>query len=226
VSRFDRILRRTDRGAEGMDASQHDPGAGATAVPAAAASHDADAATADVAATSSAPATGGGEPATASADPEERPLTRRRSRVRRRLRHLQRARELLLRDLGGLVYELHRTPSAPQGAARDELVARKVQRLERADEEIARLGDVLGAHGDVLVVRQPGVGGTCAACGELFASDARFCSQCGERVDRTDASARAAESRVAGEATVADEPSEEQADTRERRVAVNAGDAR
>ena len=29
------------------------------------------------------------------------------------------------------------------------------------------------------VVREPGVGGTCPRCGELHASDARFCAHCG-----------------------------------------------
>ena len=45
-------------------------------------------------------------------EPERRPDARaagRRGRLRRRLRYLRRARELMLRDLGGLLYEIHRT---------------------------------------------------------------------------------------------------------------------
>jgi hypothetical protein len=33
-----------------------------------------------------------------------------------------------------------------------------------------------------MVVREPGIGGTCAVCGELFGSDARFCWACGTPV--------------------------------------------
>jgi len=29
------------------------------------------------------------------------------------------------------------------------------------------------------VLREPGIGGTCPRCGELHASEARFCSRCG-----------------------------------------------
>ncbi|HZB75989.1 MAG TPA: hypothetical protein VE526_07180, partial [Solirubrobacteraceae bacterium] len=42
------------------------------------------------------------------AEADARPLAGRRARLRRRLRYLRRARELMLRDLGGLVFEIHR----------------------------------------------------------------------------------------------------------------------
>ncbi len=42
----------------------------------------------------------------------------RRGRLRRRLRYLRRARELMLRDLGGLVFEIHRTGGGGHGLAR------------------------------------------------------------------------------------------------------------
>ncbi len=112
---------------------------------------------------------------------DHRPVTRRRSRLRRRSRYLTRARELVLRDLGGLVYELHRT--GPGAAPSHPLVDAKVARLRRVDDELRELSDALGATREVLVVRAPGVGGTCPSCGELHASDARYCSACGTRLD-------------------------------------------
>src|SRR4051794_24953679 len=41
-----------------------------------------------------------------------RPTSRRRTRLRRRLRHLRAVRDVLLRDLGGLVLEVHRSGRA------------------------------------------------------------------------------------------------------------------
>src|SRR3954452_22747498 len=110
----------------------------------------------------------------------ERPTTRRRGRLRRRLRHLRSVREVLLRDLGGLVLEVHRS-----GRAGDEgpsqLIAGKLARLDAVTDELRELESVLGEpRGTVL--REPGIGGTCPACGELFGSDARFCWACGAPV--------------------------------------------
>src|SRR3954447_10493058 len=53
----------------------------------------------------------------------ERPTTQRRSRLRRRLRHLRSVREILLRDLGGLVFEIDRSgePSGHQGLVTTKL---------------------------------------------------------------------------------------------------------
>jgi len=105
----------------------------------------------------------------------ERPTTQRRSRLRRRLRHLRRVRELLLRDLGGYVYELHRT-----GAEPDTPVLRdKLARLTTLDVEAAELSERLSDRANGLVIREPGIGGTCETCGELYGSEARFCSNCG-----------------------------------------------
>src|SRR4051795_6540473 len=110
----------------------------------------------------------------------ERPTTARRRRLRRRLRHLRSVREVLLRDLGGLVLEVHRS-----GRAGDEgpsqLIAGKLARLDAVTDELRELESVLGEpRGTVL--REPGIGGTCPACGELFGSDARFCWACGTPV--------------------------------------------
>ncbi len=104
--------------------------------------------------------------------------TGRRGRLRRRLRYLRRARELMLRDLGGLFYEVHRTAGgdlAPHSA----VVATKVERLAGLDAEAAAIEAALGAPRSEAIVFQPGVGGTCDFCGELYGSAARFCSGCG-----------------------------------------------
>jgi len=110
----------------------------------------------------------------------DRPDTRRRSRLRRRLRHLRHVRELMLRDVGGLVYEIHR---APAGEGHGALVELKLDRLAALDAERRELEELLDDRRAVAVLREPGVGGSCPACGEYFASDGRFCSRCGTRVD-------------------------------------------
>ena len=105
--------------------------------------------------------------------------TGRRGKLRRRARFLRRARELALRDLGGLVYEARRREQ--DGG---KLVEEKVQRLGAIDEELHALEAELGTPRGETVLREPGVGGTCPRCGELHASDAHFCSRCGARPDR------------------------------------------
>jgi hypothetical protein len=107
-------------------------------------------------------------------DLERRRLTGRRGRLRRRARYLRRARELALRDLGGLVYEARRREQFG-GALIDE----KVKRLAAIDAELRELEAALGTPAGQTVLREPGVGGTCPRCGELHASDARFCAACG-----------------------------------------------
>jgi hypothetical protein len=110
----------------------------------------------------------------AAEDVERRSATGRRSKLRCRLRFLRRARELALRDLGGLVYEARRRDQ--DGG---KLVAEKVEKLAALDAELHGLEDALGAPRGTTVVREPGVGGTCPRCGELHASDANFCAHCG-----------------------------------------------
>jgi hypothetical protein len=101
----------------------------------------------------------------------------RRSQVRRRLRYLQAVRELLLRDLGGFVAEAHRSPQGLD--AHRPLLEVKARRLETLDGEVRELEARLGRPYTGTVLRRPGVGGTCPACGELHGSEARFCSRCG-----------------------------------------------
>ena len=130
-------------------------------------------------------------------DLERRGATGRRSRLRRRARFLRRARELALRDLGGLVYEARRREQ--DGG---KLVEDKVARLAALDSELGGIEATLGMPRGQTVIREPGVGGTCARCGELHASDARFCSHCG--VNLEEAAAQAAEKARAEEAARAE----------------------
>jgi len=116
---------------------------------------------------------------------------RARGRARRRLRYLRQLRDLQLRDLGGLVFDLYRF-----GEQREALVRGKLDAIIATDKEIATLETRLGLAppGRVLEIRQPGVGGACASCGAFHASDARFCSTCG--VELTVATAAAAAGRA------------------------------
>jgi hypothetical protein len=123
-------------------------------------------------------------------DLERRSGAGRRGKARRRVRFLRRARELALRDLGGFVYEAQRRDQ--DGA---KLVKEKVQHLGVIDAELQALEAELGTPRAETVLREPGVGGTCSRCGELHASDARFCSRCG-----LDLAAVAAEEPAASEA--------------------------
>ncbi len=124
-----------------------------------------------------APVRADGSPLPAGVTPEDLALRSgagRRGKVRRRARFLRRARELALRDLGGLVYEAHRRDQ--DGA---KLIAEKVQHLGVIDAELRALEVELGTPRGETVLREPGVGGTCPRCGELHASDAHYCSRCG-----------------------------------------------
>jgi hypothetical protein len=124
-----------------------------------------------------APVRADGSPLPAGVTPEDlerRSGAGRRGKLRRRVRFLRRARELALRDLGGLVYEAHRRDQ--DGG---KLVKEKVQHLGVIDEELLGLEAELGTPRGETVLREPGVGGTCPRCGELHASDAHFCSRCG-----------------------------------------------
>jgi hypothetical protein len=130
------------------------------------------------------PATPPAEVVPAGLDPTEGPLrppAGRRGRLRRRLRYLRRARELMLRDLGGLLYEVHRTGGG-EVDPHATVIGAKVQRLTTVDAEAHAIEHALSSPRGETVVFQPGVGGTCAVCGELYGSAARFCSNCGAAV--------------------------------------------
>src|SRR6476646_12287815 len=67
-----------------------------------------------------------------------------RGRVRRRARFLLKARELAYRDLGGLVYNLHRF-----GQRNDSLVLAKLATLSRIDAELRGLEAALSERQSV-----------------------------------------------------------------------------
>jgi ribosomal protein L40E len=117
------------------------------------------------------------EPLPAGLGPEDiaptRPSFRDRGRLRRRLRYLRRVRELGFRDLGGLVFDLHRF-----GRRNDELVLGKLAALDAVDRELRAIERVLDERRDIIELREPGVA-ACPRCGALHGSDARFCPQCG-----------------------------------------------
>jgi hypothetical protein len=130
------------------------------------------------------------DPAELAAAPDS---SARRGRVRRRLRYLRAVRELLLRDLGGFVAEAQRSEAGLD--AHRSLLETKARRLTVLDTELRALESRLGDPHREALLRQPGVGGTCAQCGELHASDGRFCSRCGAPL-----TARAARERASGAA--------------------------
>jgi hypothetical protein len=82
------------------------------------------------------------------------------------------------------------------------LVEYMVARPAALDSELGGIEATLGIARSETVIREPGVGGTCARCGELHGSDARFCSHCG--VNLEEAAAQAAEKARAEEAARAE----------------------
>ncbi len=99
-----------------------------------------------------------------------------RGRLRRRLLYLRRARELGMRDLGGLVFELHRF-----GRRNDAIVGAKLNALSVIDRELRELEQLLGERRDFTELHEAGVA-SCERCGALHGSDAKFCPACGTPV--------------------------------------------
>jgi len=118
-----------------------------------------------------APGPAGLEPQDPVAAPE--PSFRDRGRLRRRLRHLRRVRELGFRDLGGLVFDLHRF-----GRRGDELVAQKLNALAAVDLELRALERALADVRPFHELREPGLA-ACPRCSAIHGSEARFCPSCG-----------------------------------------------
>jgi hypothetical protein len=113
-----------------------------------------------------------------------------RGRVRRRARFLRRARELAYRDLGGLVFNLHRF-----GQRNDTLVLAKLSTLGHIDSELRALESALAERQPVTVLREAGIT-ACPRCAAIHSSEDRFCPNCGlplsRRVDLPIAGAAAA----------------------------------
>ncbi len=118
------------------------------------------------------------EQAQADAVPSERkPGFGERGQMRRRARFLRKARELAYRDLGGLVFDLHRF-----GQRNDPLVLAKLAMLRQLDAELRELEAVLGDRRPVTVLREVGIA-ACPRCAAIHGSDARFCPSCGLAFD-------------------------------------------
>ena len=135
--------------------------------------------------TGPATATGPAAAGAVSAEAEEqapadaRPRFRQRTRMRRRLRYLRRLRELAFRDLGGLVFDLHRF-----GRDRNDLVTAKLEALANIDRELRTLQETLADRRDFTDLREAGIA-ACARCGTLHDTDANYCPGCGTTLRST-----------------------------------------
>jgi hypothetical protein len=98
--------------------------------------------------------------------------------VRRRTRFLRKARELAYRDLGGLVFNLHRF-----GQRNDSLVLAKLSTLARIDAELRALESSLSERQPVTVLREAGIT-ACPRCAAIHSGEDRFCPNCGLSVSR------------------------------------------
>jgi len=96
-----------------------------------------------------------------------------RGRARRRARFLRKARELAYRDLGGLVFNLHRF-----GQRNDALVLAKLNTLTHIDAELRTLESALSERQPVTVLREAGIT-ACPRCAAIHSSEDRFCPNCG-----------------------------------------------
>jgi hypothetical protein len=118
----------------------------------------------------------GGQPA--ESPPVEQQGFRSRGRARRRARFLRRARELAYRDLGGLVYNLHRF-----GQRNDPLVMAKLNTLGLIDGELRTLEAALHERRSVTVLREAGIT-ACPRCAAIHGSEDRYCPNCGLPMSR------------------------------------------
>ena len=103
-----------------------------------------------------------------------------RGGLRRRLRFLRKTRELAYRDLGGLMFELHR-----MGGQREDLLRGKLVTLERIDTELRAIEDALHERRGVTVLREAGVT-ACPRCAAIHGSEDRFCPACGFSMGRSE----------------------------------------
>ncbi len=109
--------------------------------------------------------------------PLDKPGFGERGRMRRRARFLRKARELAYRDLGGLVFDLHRF-----GQRNDPLVLAKLAMLREIDKELRGLEQALHERRPVSVLREVGIA-ACPRCAAIHGSDDRFCPGCGLAFD-------------------------------------------
>ncbi len=109
----------------------------------------------------------------AESPPPEQSGFRSRGRARRRARFLRRARELAYRDLGGLVYNLHRF-----GQRNDPLVLAKLNTLSLIDGELRTIESTLAERRPITVLREAGIT-ACPRCAAIHGSEDRYCPNCG-----------------------------------------------
>jgi len=101
-----------------------------------------------------------------------------RGRMRRRVRFLRKARELAYRDLGGLVFNLHRF-----GQRNDPLVLAKLNLLGQIDNELRTLEHALAERQPITVLREAGIT-ACPRCAAIHSSEDHFCPRCGMPMGR------------------------------------------
>jgi hypothetical protein len=118
------------------------------------------------------PADAAPAPADATSPPESTGFQS-RGRARRRARFLRKARELAYRDLGGLVFNLHRF-----GQRNDALVLAKLSTLGHIDAELRAIEATLGERQPVTVLREAGIT-ACPRCAAIHSSEDSFCPNCG-----------------------------------------------
>jgi hypothetical protein len=106
------------------------------------------------------------------------PGFRSRGSARRRARFLRKARELAYRDLGGLIFNLHRF-----GARNDTLVLAKLTTLAHIDDELRALEEALRERKPISVLREAGIT-ACARCAAIHSSQDSFCPNCGLAISR------------------------------------------
>jgi hypothetical protein len=98
--------------------------------------------------------------------------------MRRRVRFLRKARELAYRDLGGLVFNLHRF-----GQRNDALVLAKLSALGDVDAELRKIESALKEHRAVTVLHEAGVA-ACPRCAAIHSGEDHFCPNCGLPMSR------------------------------------------
>jgi hypothetical protein len=125
-----------------------------------------------------APAQGPQDSQPAEAPTDGQPGFRSRGQARRRARFLRRARELAYRDLGGLVFNLHRF-----GQRNDALVLAKLGTLSHIDTELRAIETTLAERHPVTVLREAGIT-ACPRCAAIHGSEDRFCPNCGLPMSR------------------------------------------
>jgi NADH pyrophosphatase NudC (nudix superfamily) len=118
-----------------------------------------------------------------------------RGALRRRLRKLRRARTEQLTALGTLVVDARKRSNGSQPA----VVGKRAAEVAELDREVRELAHAVDPHGDARELAS-GIAGGCRECGELLATDDRFCPACGTpaKPGPTDAATEASTPEAAG----------------------------